>query len=55
MTGDFFDERAFVTIPFLLRRAVRTLLGLLAGTALLVTSACGFDAQTLQPYTPAMG
>jgi hypothetical protein len=44
-----------VTIPSPPRRAAGALLGLLAGLALLATSGCGFDAQTLQPYTPAMG
>src|SRR5690242_12568081 len=37
-------------------RAPRTLVATLLGTALLLLmSACGMDAQTAQPYTPAEG
>ena len=37
-------------------RAPRTLVAMLLGTALLLlVSACGMNAQTPQPYTPAEG
>jgi hypothetical protein len=49
-------EGATVRPPFTPPRSLaRRLLVLLAAAAVLLTSACGFDAQTLQPYTPAMG
>ena len=49
------EDSTMSSPPTPLRPLSRRLLVLVAGVALLVTSACGFDAQTLQPYTPAMG
>ena len=55
-TSFLLSEGRIVTTPsHPVRRVTRPLLALLAGPVLLLTAACGFDAQTLQPYTPAMG
>ena len=44
-----------MSFPSLPRRLLSPLLVLLAGASLLLGSGCGFDAQTMQPYSPAMG
>jgi hypothetical protein len=44
-----------VSVPSLPQRLLRPLLVWMAGASLLLSSGCGFDAQTMQPYSPAMG